>query len=362
MYKLQGQVRDADGHIIENDRELFEFLEPPFAKNEMMLAFPFFPTIDGFHRGAIHGRLGHHEAKYRITTDTWIDFLDKVGVESTVLYPTAGLTFGSIQDPSWAVALARAYNSWFSERFHKANPKRLRGMALVPTQDVAEGVKEARRAVNELGAVGLVLSANSADYGTRQALGEQIYWPIYEEAEKLGVPVSVHSGPSLGLGINSFTRFAETQALEHPLAHMVQITSMVMGGVYERFPNLRVGYFEAGAGWVPYMMDRLDRSYSVWAGKSNKEFSDWLKKRPSEYFRSGKMYFTCEGGEDSLTYTIKRIGHKTLMFASDFPHETNIERGRHEIEELLERTDITDEAKQGILRENVNAYYTRSAK
>lgn len=361
MLNLTGKIRDADGHIMERDADLFEYLEAPFAGNEMMLAFPFFPTIDGFHRGAIHGRLGHHEAKYRITPETWLNFLDAVGVEDTVLYPTSGLTFGSIQDPSWAVALARAYNNWFNDRFYRVN-KRLRGMALVPTQDVKEAVKEARRAVNELGAVGIVLSANSADYGTRQALGEQLYWPIYAEAEKLGVPISVHSGPSLGLGINSFTRFAETQALEHPLAHFVQITSMVMGGVFERFPNLRVGYFEAGAGWVPYMMDRLDRSYSVWAGKSNKEFSDWLKKKPSDYFRSGNIYFTCEGGEDSVTYTIKRIGHQTLMFASDFPHETNVERGKHEIAELLERTDITDAAKKAILRDNAIAYYTRSAK
>ena len=357
--KLQGQVLDADGHVVERDIELWEHLEPPYAGNEHVLAFPFFPTIDGFHRGAIHGRLGHHQS-YTINAKTWLEFLDGAGMESTVLYPTAGLTFSSIQDPAWAVALAKAYNNWFTER-HFRQSKRLRGMALVSLQDVPEAIKELRRAVTELGMVGVVFSANSGDFGVRLPLGDQHFWPVYEEAERLHVPVAVHSGPSLSLGINAFNRFALTQALEHPLAQFVQLTSMIMEGVFERFPRLRVAYLEAGAGWVPYMMDRLDRSYDVWASAKYKEYSEWLKKKPSDYIKSGRLYFTCEGGEQSLAYTIERIGFKTLMFASDFPHETNLERARHEVDELLERPDLADEAKQGILRDNVARFYTRTA-
>jgi len=227
----------------------------------------------------------------------------------------------------------------------------------VPIQDVPEAVKELRRAVLELGMVGAVLTANNAELGVRKPLGHSDFWPLYEEAERLDVPIALHGAPSASLGINFFTRFAQTHALEHPIAQIIQLTSMVMEGVFERFPKLRVAYLEAGAGWVPYIMDRLDRSYEVWSGKKYREFSDWLKKKPSEYIRSGQIYFNCEGGEVTLPYAVKRIGHRALLFASDFPHETNIERAKREIEELLHHEELSDEAKQALFRDNVARFY-----
>ena len=351
------KILDGDGHIIERDAELLEHLETPYAGNDTLLGYPFFPTLDGYNRGAIMSRLGIHKS-YTITARTWVDFLDEVGIETTVLYPTAGLAFGIIQDPAWAVALARAYNDWFTERYHKVNP-RLRAVALVPLQDVPAAVAELRRAVTELGMVGAVLTANNADLGVRKALGHPDFWPLYEAAEQLDVPIAIHGAPSFNLGINFFTRFAMTQALEHPIAQMIQLTSMVMEGVFERFPKLRVAYLEAGAGWVPYIMDRLDRSYEVWAGKAYREFPEWLQRPPSEYLRSGRIYFSSEGGEPSMIHAIERIGHGTLLYASDFPHETNVERAKHEIEELVERPDLADAAKQAILHDNVLRFYGR---
>jgi len=355
--KLDGKILDADGHVIERDAELFEYLEPPYAGNETMLGFPFFPTLDGYHRGAIISRLGIHK-EYTITAKVWLDFLDGVGIESTVLYPTAALAFGIIQDPTWATAVARAYNNWFADRFYRVSP-RLRAVALIPLQDVPEAVKELRRAVTELGMVGAVLTANNGELGIRKGLGHPDFWPVYEEAERLNVPLAVHGAPSFNLGINFFTQFAQTHAMEHPLAQMIQLTSMVMEGVFERFPRLRMAYLEAGAGWVPYIMDRLDRSYEVWAGAKYREFSEWLKKKPSEYIKSGQIYFSCEGGEKSLIHAVERIGHRTLLFASDFPHETNIQRAKREIEELLERPDLSDEAKRGIFHDNIVRFYAR---
>jgi uncharacterized protein len=354
--KLKGSMLDADGHLIERDEELLEYMEAPYRGNNTLLGFPFFPTLDGYQRGAILARLGIHKG-YTINAKAWIDFLDGTGIESTVLYPTAGLAFGMIQDPTWAVPLARAYNNWFTDKFHKVSPQRLRAVALVPIQDVPEAVKELRRAVNELGMVGAVLGANSAELGVRKPLGHPDFWPLYEEAERLDVPIALHGAPSASLGINFFNRFAQTHALEHPIAQIIQLTSMVMEGVFERFPKLRVAYLEAGAGWVPYIMDRLDRSYEVWSGKKYKEFSDWLKKKPSEYIRSGRVYFNCEGGEITLPYALKRIGHQAVLFASDFPHETNIERAKHEIEELMNHAELNDEAKQAIFHDNIVRFY-----
>jgi hypothetical protein len=351
------RILDGDGHVIERDSELFEYLEAPYAGNTTLLGYPFFPALDGYNRGAMMARLGIHKS-YEITPQHWVDALDKSGMESTVLYPTAGLAFAMIQDPEWARALARAYNGWFSDRYYGLC-KRLRGMALIPLQNVPEAVKELRRAVTELGMVGAVLPANSADIGVRRALGHPEFWPIYEEAERLNVPIATHGAPSMNLGINSFNHFAMTIALEHPIAQMIQMTSLVMEGVFDRFPRLRVGFLEAGTGWVPYMMDRLDRSYEVLQRNGRREFSEHLRKKPSEHFASGRMYFSCEGGEPSLKNLVDRIGYKTLLFASDYPHEANLEHAMHEIEELLARDDLPDDAKRGIFCDNVEAFYAR---
>ncbi len=351
------RILDGDGHIIERDKEIFEYLEPPYAGNTTLLGYPFFPTLDGYNRGAILARLGVYQS-YDITAQTWIDVLDKAGIESTVLYPTAGLAFAMIQDPVWATALARAYNNWFTDRYYRKS-KRLRGVALVPLQDVPEAVKELRRAVTELGMVGAVLPANGAEIGVRKGLGHPDFWPVYEEAERLNVPVATHGAPSMNLGFNFFTHFALTQALEHPFSQMIQITSFVMEGVFDRFRKLRVGFLEAGTGWVPYMMDRLDRAFEVSAANGRREYPAACKTRPSEIFASGRLYFSCEGGEPSLRNLVDRIGHKTLLFASDFPHESNLERAMHEMEEMLERNDLSDAAKQGLFCDNIEAFYGR---
>ena len=92
---------------------------------------------------------------------------------------------------------------------------------------------------------------------------------------------------------------------------------------------------------------------------SRREFSPALKTKPSDIFASGRLYFSCEGGEPSLKNLVDRIGHKTLLFASDYPHEANLEHAMHEIEELFERDDLPDAAKTGIFCDNVQAFYAR---
>src|SRR5262250_906214 len=105
------------------------------------------------------------------------------GVSWTVLYPTAGLATGRIMAEEWAVVACKAYNTWLYERFLNSSP-RLRGVALLPFQNVDAAVIELRRAVKELGMLGGMLPSNGE--AIQGHLGTKTYWPIYEEAEKLG--------------------------------------------------------------------------------------------------------------------------------------------------------------------------------
>lgn len=349
---------DGDGHVIEWDRELLEYLDAPYRSSPIMLSSPFFPTLDGHNRAAIQARLGTHES-YEINAQSWLEFLDAGGLECTVLYPTAGLSYGLIQDPEWAVALAQGYNNWLHDRYCRVSP-RLRGMALIPLQDVPAAVRELRRAITELHLAGVVLPAHGGDLGVRRPLGHADYWPIYEEAERLNCPIGVHGAVSQGLGFDYFTHLMEAMTLHHPVAQMMQLTSMVFEGVFERFPRLRVAYLEAGGGWVPYLMDRLDRQYEVYGRDRYRRTGEVLRKRPSEYVKSGQVYFSCEGDEESMVYAIERLGSRAFLFASDFPHEANLKHFQHEVAELQARADLSDAAKQDIFHDSFCRFYERT--
>ena len=90
------EMIDADGHVYEDDREIFEFLEAPFRGKRTVLGFPFWPTIDGFQRGAIHAHMGLHSS-FECSAPLWLEFLERTGISKTVLYPTAGLAHNLIR-------------------------------------------------------------------------------------------------------------------------------------------------------------------------------------------------------------------------------------------------------------------------
>ncbi|MBM4259205.1 MAG: amidohydrolase [Deltaproteobacteria bacterium] len=344
-------IMDADGHVYEKDSELFTYLEPPYAGEQSVLAFPFWPTIDGFHRGAMLGRLNIHKS-LETNASIWLNFLDQAGIAQTVLYPTAGLTCGFIKDPEWAIAVTQAYNNWLFDRYCRESP-RLLGMALIPLQDPSAAVQELRRAVTKLGMVGAVLPAT----GLRFPLGHAQFDPIYAEAERLGCALAVHGGPSQGLGLELLDKYAQMHTLSHPFAQMMQLTSIIMSGVLDRFPQLHIAFLEAGVSWVPFLIDRMDRSYEV---RRRPEYVGDVKQKPSTYVKSGRIFFSVDPGETTLPTVFKTIGTDALFFASDFPHEVNLERCQQELPVLMQMAELSDKEKRSICADNMHRFYRLS--
>jgi len=345
------RILDGDGHVFEIEREMLGYMEAPY-NHEGMLAFPFFPTLDGYHR--IHIATSFQGPRKRwVNAQDWVDFMDATGVESTVVYPTTGVGFGMVQDPEWAAILARAYNNWVHHEYYRKS-NRIRFAAIVPIQDPSEAVREARRAVEELKAASILLATAPSDRGYRKSLGDKSLWPLYAEIERLGVPIGVHSGVSVGFGFDYYTRFALTQNLEHPVAQMIAMTSLVMEGILEKFKNLRVAFLEAGIGWALYMLDRMDRSFEIWKGHSD------ITIKPSELVLGGRVFFTFEPDEKLLPYAIKMLGSKAIFWATDFPHEKTVESTKHEIEEILEIKGITEEDLENLLFRTHENFYKRT--
>src|SRR5438445_10507275 len=110
------QVIDTDGHIFESDEIMFEYLQPPYRGRKEVLLYPFFPPPDGFHRMA---RRIVDKRPYAVGDDdptTWAEALDREGIDRTVIYPTAALGVGYIQDSEWPVAACRAYTHLIAGR------------------------------------------------------------------------------------------------------------------------------------------------------------------------------------------------------------------------------------------------------
>jgi predicted TIM-barrel fold metal-dependent hydrolase len=353
------QIIDADGHI--NDHACGEEIARYMPKGNQMARL--FPELDHLHFRYLKK---NRRNTGNPTPDDWLEFLDKTGISWTVLYPTAGLAVGRIIAEEWAIVACRAYNTWLYERYLNHDP-RLKGVGLIPLQNVDAAIAELRRAVKELGMVGGMLPSNGE--AIQGHLGSKIYWPLYEEAEKLGCALAVHVGCLHHMGFDSFSTYYPAHALGHPFSLMIQAAAMLAHGVFDRFPSLRVAFLEGGATWVPFVMDRLDRSYHD--GHVQLDLEDNLIGGPkpgekaSEYFkaqlREGRIFVGFDCDDDGLGTAIRKGGREPFLFGSDFPHEVfDAAKCRHEIDELLERDDLTQADKEGALGGNALRFYRQA--
>jgi len=224
---------------------------------------------------------------------------------------------------------------------------RLKAVALLPVQDPDACAPELRRAVTELGLSGAMLAADGS-----HLLGDARFLPVYEEADRLGVMLGIHaSGSHLGgAGIELFPRFIQAHTCSHAFGQMRQLTSVIFEGIPERFPDVRIAFLEAGCGWAPYWMERMDDEYAKRAPEA-----PVLKKKPSEYCRSGNIYFSCEADEWLLPQAVKLVGENQIVYASDFPHWDH--SWPASIDEIRQRGDINDTQKQKILADNAKRLY-----
>jgi len=350
------QIIDADGHI--NDHACGEEIARYMPHGNQMAKL--FPEFDHLHFRYLKQ---NRRATENPTVQDWNDFLDKTGISWTVLYPTAGLAVGRIMAPDWAVIACKAYNTWLYEKFLNHN-SRLRGVALIPFQDIDAAVAELSHCVKERGMLGGMLPSNGE--AIQGHLGNKIYWPLYEEAEKLGCCLAVHVGCLHRMGFDAFSTYYPAHALGHPFSLMIQASAMLGHGVFDRFPELRVAFLEGGATWVPFMMDRLDRSYHeghmqlnvrgelIGGPKHGEKASDYFKKQ----LRERRIFVGFDCDDDGLNTAVAKAGRQSFLFGSDFPHEVfDAAKCRHEIDELLERDDLTQGDKEAVLGGNARNFY-----
>ena len=321
-------VLDSDSHIRETIDDYRSRIPEQFQRIRQGL-FPS-DTWDRF-----LGRMG----KQTVGMDGYVADMDVEGIQLTVTYPTMGLNLSLVPQTDLSKALARAWNDYIGE-IQQQNP-RMKGIATVSLKDVPAAVEELNRAVNKWHHPGVMIHT----HGHKKNLGAEEFWPIYAEAERLGVPVCFHGNSWGAEGQERWECFLQAHTVSFSFEIMQAFLGIVTCGVMERFPNLKLGFFEAGCGWLPYWLDRIDEHY-----ERRSEEAPMLKGKPSEYVTSGRVYVSFDPDDAMLPYCMDRYGDDMWLFAADYPHWDTI--WPNATKEVRERTDISEGPEaEGLLRE-----------
>ena len=209
-----------------------------------------------------------------------VRMLDGEGIDITLLYPTLGIQWEpEFEDYKLAAAHARAYNSWITD-LCKPHSDRLVPVAHVVASDVQEGAAELERAAG-LGARGGMVSGrpiNGIPYG------DPYYDPLWAKAQETRIPLALHvMGYPKHLGYDMYPdtspKIAWWGFVTLGLEVIIGLTTLFQGAVFERFPDLRIVVLEAGSGWLPYWLDRMDEYTELFT------YATSLSMKPTEYFK-----------------------------------------------------------------------------
>jgi predicted TIM-barrel fold metal-dependent hydrolase len=240
--------------------------------------------------------------------------LDFYGVEYGIMNPLSPTGQGD-QNDDFSAAMAFAANEYQLEGWVMPEP-RLKASLIVPYEDGEASRKEIRRRIGDKRfAHVLVMSRTSELFGKRR------YWPIFEAAVEAGLPVGIHVFGYSGWAMTNtgWPSFYIEEMTEHATSAQAMVTSLIMEGVFERYPELKIVLIEAGFAWMPALGWRLDK---LW--HRMKDEVPHLKRPPSEYLREHFWVSTqpMEEPEDPahVIDIMEWIGWDKILFASDYPH------------------------------------------
>jgi predicted TIM-barrel fold metal-dependent hydrolase len=238
------------------------------------------------------------------------------GIDIAVLFPTFGLSLLSRDnmDPRLSLALAQAYNNWIHE-FCRYSPDQLKWSAMLPVHDVNLACQELVRCVTELGATGSFIRPNVVN----GHFWHSNYWnPLYALHEELGVSMGFHEGTGAA---NSHMNvlYGENRFYRHVASHWIEMQqcmlAMIIAGVFEFYPKLRVGYLEAQNSWVPGLLTRIEWDYPQYRDTH----APYLSLTPKEYFQRN-CWAAVEGSEPEIEATAGLIGADRMCISTDYPH------------------------------------------
>ncbi len=366
-------IIDADTHIAESESMWNLIDETMYHRRPVMVSAPddtlyrdfnvlwlidgnIFPKAAG--RGGFRlitpaasqretGRTDIHRASREISdVAARLADMDKAGVAVQVIYPTLFLVQVT-DDPGLEAALCRAYNKYLAQVYHEAKG-RLRWVAVLPLPSVDNSIEQMYKA-KQNGAVGLFFSGIVGSL----TLNNPHFHPLYAEAEKLGLPICIHTGQSCRHLLNFFDLELNGTFAASQLPPVIGFRDLVASEIPEKFPALKFGFLEASASWVPYLYHHLKRSARPRPSFPN---ARWKHASCKDLFRDSRIYVACEADED-IPYLADFIGEDHLMIGSDYGHNDPAEE-KALVQTMRSREDLSAGLVDKILIHNPKQFYS----
>ena len=339
-------VIDSDAHVLETERTWDYMLDSERALRPRIVATPEDESsggeswfIDGLYLGKARN-VGHDTSKESREMDdikARLKHMDELGVDVQVLYPTIFLR-PYTRRPELELAVTRSYNRWLIDIWRRA-PERLRWVAVLPLLTMDKALEEARFA-KENGACGIFIRGLEGD----KRLSDAYFFPLYEEAGRLDLPVCVHSATG-SFAVHDFF-VDECGFSKFKLAVVGSFHSLLFSEIPDRFPRTRFGFIEVSSQWVPYAIHDYARRMERKGKKVDKK----------DVLRKNRIYVACQT-DDDLPYVIQYAGEDHLVIGSDYGHnDTSSEILA--LQKLKEAGEVPPRVINKILDDNARVLYS----
>jgi uncharacterized protein len=283
-----------------------------------------------------------------------LDMMDKENLENVILYPTIMLNWEYITpDPEISLAYCRAYNRWIAD-FCRVGNGRMVAVAQLTLLDIEGSVKEMERAEKD-GCRGAFVTLGAP---TEKPHAHPDHDPLFAKAQELDIPLTLHVSVDQAryhLARYNWDSYAPKNMFytlaSVPLGTIEAFLGFFHYGVFEKFPNFRLGILEAGAGWLGAFLDRLDALAKADLWRRVRSAS---KLKPSEYFKR-QGFISGDPDEGAMAYAIKYLGPEIFAWATDYPHPDHTASWVPELEELLEHLD--ERSARLVMGENIKRIY-----
>jgi predicted TIM-barrel fold metal-dependent hydrolase len=287
--------------------------------------------------------------------DERIKDMNAGGILASICFPSfpgfAGRLFAT-EDQEFSVALVQAYNDWHIDEWCGAYPARFIPMAIPVIWDADACAAEVRR-VAKKGVHALTFTENPAAMGYPSFHNE--YWnPLWKALCDTDTVMNVHIGSSGRLAITAPDAPMDVMITLQPMNIVQAAADLLWSRPIKEYPDLKVALSEGGTGWIPYFLERADRTYEMHSTWTHQDFGD---KLPSDVFR--EHFLTCFISDKVGVKLRNMIGIDNIAWEADYPHSDSMWPGApEELWDVLSLNNVPDDEINKITHENSMRWYS----
>jgi len=277
------------------------------------------------------------------------------GILGSICFPSfpgfAGRLFVT-DDPDFSLALLQAYNDWHIDEWCGAYPARFIPMALPVIWDAEKCAEEVRR-VAKKGVHALTFTENPAAMGYPSFHNE--YWnPLWKALCDTNTVMNVHIGSSGRLAITAPDAPMDVMITLQPMNIVQAAADLLWSKPIKEYPDLKIGLSEGGTGWIPYFLERADRTFEMHSTWTHQDFGG---KLPSEVFR--EHFLTCFISDHVGVKLRNEVGIDNIAWEADYPHSDSMWPGAPEqLHDVLTEHNVPDDDINKMTYENAMRWYS----